>query len=43
MYLGANGIRIVNAKWIMDVIGMVPFEYTQGEINDLEGKQYFAV
>jgi hypothetical protein len=42
-YLGTNGIRIVDAKWITDVIGMVPFEYTHGEINYSEGKQYFAV
>jgi len=28
-YLGVNGIRIIDAKWIMDVIGMVPFKDTQ--------------
>lgn len=42
-YLGANGIRIVDAKWITDVVGMVPFRYTQGETNYSDGKQYFAV
>jgi len=42
-YLGMNGIRIVDAKWIMDVIGMVPFKYTQQETNFSEGKEYFAV
>ena len=42
-YLSANGIRIVDAKWITDVVGMVPFKYTQQETNFLEGKEYFAV
>ena len=42
-YLGENGIRIVDAKWITDVVGMVPFEYTQGETNYSEGRRYFAV
>jgi hypothetical protein len=42
-YLGANGIRIIDAKWITAVVGMVPFKYTHGETNYLEGKQYFAV
>ena len=42
-YLGTNGIRIVDAKWITDVVGMVPFKYTQQETNYSEGKQYFAV
>jgi hypothetical protein len=42
-YLGTNHIRIVVAKWIMDVVGMVPFKSTQGETNYSEGKQYFAV
>lgn len=43
MYLGANGIQIVDAKWIMEVVGMVPFEYTHGETNYSEGTQYFVV
>lgn len=43
VYLGANGIRIVDAKWITDVVAMVPFKYTQGETNYLDGNQYFAV
>ncbi len=42
-YLGANGIQIVDAKWVTDVVGMVPFKYTQQETNYSEGKQYFAV
>ena len=42
-YLGANGICIVDAKWITGVVGMVPFKYTQGETNYSEGKQYFVV
>lgn len=42
-YLGANSILVVDAKWITDVVGMVPFEYTPGETNYSEGKQYFAV
>jgi hypothetical protein len=42
-YLGANGIQIIDAKWITEVIGMVPFKYAQGETNYSEGKQYFAV
>jgi hypothetical protein len=42
-YLGANGIRIIDAKWITEVVGMVPFEYSHGETNYLEGTQYFAV
>ena len=42
-YLGVNGIRIIDAKWITAVVGMVPFRYTHGERNYLEGKQYFAV
>ena len=42
-YLGTNGIRIIDVKWITDVVGMVPFKYTQGETNYLEGRQYFAV
>jgi len=44
-YLSKNGIRIVDAKWITDtdVIGMVPFKYTQQGTNYLEGQQYFAV
>ena len=42
-YLGMNHIRIVDVKWITDVVGMVPFKYTQGETNYSEGKQYFAV
>jgi hypothetical protein len=42
-YLGANGIQIIDAKWITDVIGMVPFKYTPGETNYLEGKPYFSV
>jgi hypothetical protein len=40
---GANGIRIIDVKWITEVIRMVPFKYAQGETNYLEGKQYFAV
>jgi hypothetical protein len=43
MYLGTNGIQTIDAKWITDVIWMVPFKYTQGETNYSEGKQYFAV
>ena len=42
-YLGTKGIRIVDVKWITDVVGMVPFKYTQGETNYSEGKQYFVV
>ena len=42
-YLGSNCTWIVDAKWIMDVVGMVPFEYTQQETNYSQGKQYFAV
>jgi hypothetical protein len=42
-YLGTNGIQIVDAKWIMDVVRMVPFEYTHEETNYSEGTQYFAV
>jgi len=42
-YLGSNGIRIVDAKWITDVVGMVPFESPQQETNYSQGKQYFAV
>ena len=42
-YLGTNGILVVDAKWITDIVGMVPFKYTQGETNYSEGKQYFAV
>jgi len=42
-YLGANGIRIIDAKWITDVVGMVPFKYTKQETNYSDGKQYFAV
>ena len=42
-YLGVNGIQIIDAKWITDVIGMVPFKDTQRETNFLEGKEYFAV
>jgi len=42
-YLGENGIRIVDAKWITDVVRMVPFKYTQQGTNYLEGQQYFAV
>jgi hypothetical protein len=42
-YLGTSGIQIVNVKWIMDVVGMVPFKYTHGETNYSEGTQYFAV
>jgi hypothetical protein len=42
-YLGTNGIQIVDAKWIMDVVKMVPFEYTHEETNYSEGTQYFAV
>ena len=37
-YLSANGIQIVDAKWITDVVRMVPFKYTQQETNFLEGK-----
>jgi hypothetical protein len=43
MYLGMNGIQIIDAKWITDVVGMVPFKYTHGETNYSEGKQYFTV
>ena len=43
MYLGTNGIQIVNTKWIIEVIRMVPFKYTHGETNYTEGTQYFAV
>ena len=42
-YLGVNGIQIIDTKWIMHVVGMVPFKYTHGEANYSEGKQYFAV
>ena len=42
-YLGMNGIQIVDAKWITEVVGMVPFKYTHGETNYSKGKQYFAV
>ena len=42
-YLSKNGIWIVDAKWITDVVGMVPFKYTQQGTNYLEGKQYFVV
>ena len=42
-YLGTKGIRIVDVKWITDVVGMVPFKYTKQETNYSEGKQYFAV
>ena len=42
-YLGANGIRIVDAKWITAVVGMVPFKYTRQETNYSEGEQYFTV
>jgi hypothetical protein len=42
-YPGPNGIVIIDAKWITAVVGMVPFTYTHGERNYLEGKQYFAV
>lgn len=42
-YLGTTGIEIVDAKWITDVVGMVPFKYTHRETNYLEGTQYFAV
>jgi len=42
-YLGTNGICIVDAKWITDVVGMVPFKYTHGETSYSEGKQYFAI
>jgi hypothetical protein len=42
-YLGTKGIRIVDAKWITDIVAMVPFKYTQGETNYSDGKQYFAV
>lgn len=42
-YLGTNSIRIIDVKWIMDVVGMVPFKYTHRETNFSEGKQYFAV
>jgi hypothetical protein len=42
-YLSTNGIWIVDAKWIIDVIRMVPFKYTQQETNYSEGKQYFMV
>jgi hypothetical protein len=42
-YLGRNGIRIIDAKWITDVVGMVPFKFVCGEMGYAEGKQYFAV
>ena len=42
-YPGANGIAIIDAKWITSVVGMVPFTYTRGQRDYLEGKQYFAV
>ena len=42
-YLGANGTRIIDAKWITDVVGMVPFKYTQRETNFSDGKEYFVV
>lgn len=42
-YLGINGIQIVDVKWIVDVVGMVPFKYTHGQTNYSEGTQYFAV
>jgi hypothetical protein len=42
-YLGRNGIQVIDAKWITDVVGMVPFKYVHGETGYTEGKQYFAV
>lgn len=42
-YLGGNGIQVIDAKWITDVVGMVPFQYVPGEETYAEGKQYFAV
>jgi hypothetical protein len=32
-YLGIRGIQIVDAKWIVEIVGMVPFEYTHREAN----------
>lgn len=42
-YLGTDGIQIIDAKWIMKVVGMVPFKYLHGETDYSEGRQYFAV
>jgi hypothetical protein len=42
-YLGGNGTQVIDAKWIMDVVAMVPFKNIQKERGYTEGKQYFAV
>lgn len=42
-YLGRNGTRVIDAKWITDVVGMVPFKYVQRQKDYVEDKQYFAV
>jgi hypothetical protein len=42
-YLGRPGTRIIDAKWITNVVAMVPFKHIQREINYFEGKRYFAV
>jgi hypothetical protein len=42
-YLGQNGVRVIDAKWITSVVGMVPFKSVRGEMGYAEGKLYFAV
>jgi hypothetical protein len=42
-YIGGNNVQIIDAKWITDVVGMVPFQHIRGEETYTEGKQYFAV
>ncbi|KAF8476354.1 hypothetical protein DFH94DRAFT_635049 [Russula ochroleuca] len=34
-YLGRNGVEVIDAKWIMGVVGMVPFKNVCGEANML--------
>lgn len=42
-YLGGPGTQVIDAKWITDVVAMIPFKHTQREVNYMEGKLYFAV
>ena len=42
-YLGKPETRVIDAKWITDIVAMVPFKHIQKEVNYVEGKLYFAV
>jgi hypothetical protein len=41
-YLGDDGIKIIDAKWICEVIAMIPF-ISSSDIQIRKGSQYYVL